>query len=64
MEGFADQQRSLALNQTLDANTDHWAKEHAEIVQRFGRFSHRNEVLARMSTEAEQAFLKAGGFAG
>ncbi len=63
-EDPADQQRSLALNQTLDANTYHWAKEHAEIIQRFGRFPHRNEVLARTSTEAELAFLKAGGFAG
>ncbi|MBO0497090.1 DUF924 family protein [Pseudomonas sp. Marseille-Q1929] len=63
-EDPADQQRSLALNQTLDANTYHWAKEHAEIIQRFGRFPHRNQVLARASTEEEQAFLDKGGFAG
>ena len=63
-EDLADQQRSLALNQTLDANTYHWAKEHAEIIQRFGRFPHRNQVLARASTEEEQAFLDKGGFAG
>ena len=63
-EDPADQQRSLALNQALDANTYHWAKEHAEIIQRFGRFPHRNHVLARSSTEAELAFLKAGGFSG
>ena len=59
-----DQQRSLALNQQLDASTYHWAKEHAEIIQRFGRFPHRNKVLARASTEQEQAFLDKGGFAG
>lgn len=63
-EDPADQQRSLALNQTLDANTYHWAKEHAQIIQRFGRFPHRNQVLARASIEEEQAFLDKGGFAG
>ena len=59
-----DQQRSLALNQQLDASTYHWAKEHADIIERFGRFPHRNGVLGRTSTDEELAFLKAGGFAG
>lgn len=59
-----DQQRSLALNQQLDASTYHWAKEHADIIERFGRFPHRNGVLGRTSTDEERAFLKAGGFAG
>ena len=59
-----DQQRSLVLNQQLDANTYRWAREHADIVQRFGRFPHRNAVLGRAATEQEQAFLKAGGFSG
>lgn len=59
-----DQQRSLALNQQLDANTYHWAKEHADIIEQFGRFPHRNGVLGRTSTDEEFAFLKAGGFAG
>ncbi|MBI6566228.1 DUF924 family protein [Pseudomonas synxantha] len=59
-----DQQRSLTLNQQLDANTYHWAKEHAVIIERFGRFPHRNAVLGRATTAAEQAFLDEGGFAG
>ncbi|WP_025859417.1 DUF924 family protein [Pseudomonas sp. CHM02] len=63
-EDPADQQRSLALNQQLDANTYHWAQEHAEIIERFGRFPHRNEVLARDTTNEERAFLNKGGFAG
>lgn len=63
-EDSADQQHSLALNQHLDANTFHWAKEHAVIIERFGRFPHRNAVLARTSTEQERAFLQSGGFAG
>ena len=33
-------------------------ERHREIVRRFGRFPHRNEVLGRPSTEAEIAFLK------
>ncbi|ANF85929.1 hypothetical protein A7J50_2529 [Pseudomonas antarctica] len=63
-EDPADQQRSVALNQHLDASTRHWANEHANIIQRFGRFPHRNAVLARVTTPQEQAFLQAGGFAG
>ncbi|QXH65358.1 DUF924 family protein [Pseudomonas asgharzadehiana] len=63
-ESPSDQQRSLELNRHLDKNTYHWAKEHANIIERFARFPHRNEVLARVSTPAEQAFLAAGGFAG
>lgn len=59
-----DQQRSLALNQQLDASTYHWAKEHAAIIERFGRFPHRNGVLGRKTTAAEQVFLDEGGFAG
>ncbi|OIN50630.1 hypothetical protein BLL37_23835 [Pseudomonas azotoformans] len=63
-EDPADQQRSLELNRQLDANTFHWAKEHARIIEQFGRFPHRNEVLARATTDAERRFLEAGGFAG
>ncbi|TFF06956.1 DUF924 family protein [Pseudomonas sp. BCA14] len=63
-EDPADQQRSLILNQQLDANTYYWAKEHAEIIERFGRFPHRNALLARETTDEERAFLDKGGFAG
>ncbi|MFL1480380.1 DUF924 family protein [Pseudomonas grimontii] len=59
-----DQQRSLTLNQQLDANTYRWAKQHAQIIERFGRFPHRNAVLARVTTDEERAFLDKGGFAG
>ncbi len=34
-----------------------FAQRHAEIVERFGRFPHRNAVLSRASTPAEIAFL-------
>lgn len=39
-----------------------FAIEHRDIVKRFGRFPHRNNVLGRTSTPDEIAFLKAGGF--
>jgi uncharacterized protein (DUF924 family) len=37
------------------------AAAHAEIVERFGRYPHRNEILERRSTPDEAAFLSAGG---
>lgn len=40
------------------------AKMHMEIIEKFGRFPHRNIVLGRESSAEEQAFLNAGGFSG
>ena len=34
-----------------------YACEHKAIVERFGRFPHRNQVLSRVSTENERRFL-------
>ena len=44
----------------LDGYLD-YARRHQEIVQRFGRFPHRNAVLGRPSTDEETAFLKQPG---
>lgn len=41
-----------------------YAEHHRDIIARFGRFPHRNAILGRESTEAEQAFLAEGGFTG
>ncbi|HRL00918.1 MAG TPA: DUF924 family protein, partial [Vitreoscilla sp.] len=41
-----------------DANTLDFAQRHRDIVAEFGRFPHRNAVLKRDSTMAEQAFLQ------
>ena len=38
-----------------------WATAHKVSIDRFGRFPHRNEVLGRISTEEEVAFLKEPG---
>jgi uncharacterized protein (DUF924 family) len=64
-ENLADQERCVALSrQSADENTLKYAKLHADIIRRFGRFPHRNAVLGRATTPEEQAFLDAGGFAG
>ena len=38
-----------------------YALRHMEVIQRFGRFPHRNETLGRESTPEEVAFLKQSG---
>lgn len=37
-----------------------WAVRHQTVVEKFGRFPHRNEALGRPSTQAEIEFLKGG----
>jgi uncharacterized protein (DUF924 family) len=37
------------------------AEQHRSIIERFGRFPHRNRVLERVSTPEEIAWLRAGG---
>lgn len=37
------------------------AVEHAQVVQRFGRYPHRNAILGRESSPEERAFLAGGG---
>jgi uncharacterized protein (DUF924 family) len=34
------------------------------VIQKFGRFPHRNAMLGRVTTAEEQAFLDEGGFGG
>ncbi|MCS3468223.1 uncharacterized protein (DUF924 family) [Pseudomonas sp. JUb42] len=63
-ENNDDQRLAVQLNQALDPKDFKWAKEHAAIIQRFGRFPHRNALLGRVSTEEELAFLEGGGFSG
>lgn len=38
-----------------------FARQHCEIVARFGRFPHRNKILGRASSPAELEFLKSPG---
>ncbi len=66
-ENLADQDRSVALVRSLhaahpgfDATLD-YALRHREVIQQFGRFPHRNEVLGRATTAAEAKFLQQRG---
>jgi uncharacterized protein (DUF924 family) len=59
-EDRAMQARSLELCRTLGGEALEQAMRHQAIVDRFGRFPHRNAVLGRPSTAAEIEFLKAG----
>lgn len=64
-EAMDDQRRSMQLHGRLTGpDADHWARIHLDIIERFGRFPHRNPALGRVTTPEEQAFLDAGGFAG
>jgi uncharacterized protein (DUF924 family) len=38
-----------------------WSVLHRDVIARFGRFPHRNEVLGRISTAEEIAFLEQPG---
>lgn len=38
-----------------------YADRHRVLIDRFGRFPHRNEVLGRRTTPEETAYLEAGG---
>ena len=60
-ETLEDQERSVALATAMsDEKMLHYAKEHADIIRRFGRFPHRNTILGRLNTAEEEAFLAAG----
>jgi uncharacterized protein (DUF924 family) len=64
-EDLADQDLSLALAQRLGiAIAAEHAARHRDIIRRFGRFPHRNPILGRPMTGAEQRFLDEGGYAG
>ncbi len=38
-----------------------YAKQHLALIERFGRFPHRNHVLGRAPTAEEEAYLAEGG---
>ena len=64
-ELMADQDLSVELTRTRAAEPYlKYAEEHRDIIQRFGRFPHRNNMLGRETTLAERAFLDGGGFSG
>ncbi|WP_226660954.1 DUF924 family protein [Microbulbifer aggregans] len=45
----------------LAQNYYHYAVQHRDVINTFGRFPHRNHALGRKSTTEEQRWLDAGG---
>jgi uncharacterized protein (DUF924 family) len=67
-EALADQVKACELTQPLEAFEEtadayRYAVAHREIIERFGRFPHRNAILGRTSTAEEMEFLKQPGSA-
>ena len=71
-EDIGLQQRSVRLFEALITrappelralfeNFASYARRHRDLIRRFGRFPHRNEMLARPSTPEEVAYLESGG---
>jgi uncharacterized protein (DUF924 family) len=57
-EEMADQNRSIELFDLPGLEQSfRFANHHRDIVQRFGRFPHRNEILGRHSSQDEIAYL-------
>lgn len=71
-EDLADQRRSVELFEQLAGDSPQrwmdaaeefldYAREHQKIIQKFGRFPHRNEILGRESRTEEKKFLNKHG---
>ncbi|NMF85069.1 DUF924 family protein [Nodosilinea sp. P-1105] len=66
-ESLADQNQCVALIEALHQHSPQfeapldYAYRHQQVIQRFGRFPHRNQVLGRTTTPEEAAFLKQPG---
>jgi uncharacterized protein (DUF924 family) len=63
-ENLADQQRATALVASLPDRGDpergenrRYGLPYLDVIERFGRFPHRNTILGRQSTPEELAFL-------
>lgn len=65
-ENLCDQDRAVRLIHTrmpeTGASSAPHAQAHRQIIRDFGRFPHRNDALARHTTQCEQKYLDAGGY--
>ena len=57
-EDRAMQAESVRLFGELGGDGSKWDRHHRDIIERFGRFPHRNDLLGRTSTPEEIEFLK------
>lgn len=65
-ENLEDQKRSVSLFETMkeeDPLGFEYALRHQSVIEKFGRFPHRNKILGRESSPEEEKYLKEfGGF--
>lgn len=69
-EDLAGQEAGVALYEQLADDTTEWpqfrqgflpfARQHRDIIARFGRFPHRNQTLGRENTPDEDEYLSSG----
>ncbi len=58
-EELADQEQALVLYKNLDNEESmKSAIGHHDAIKRFGRFPHRNQMMGRQNTPAEEEYLK------
>jgi uncharacterized protein (DUF924 family) len=61
-EDLDEQDRAVALCEALgNENYLDYAHQHRAVIAQFGRFPHRNAILGRTSTPAEEAYLAEPG---
>ncbi len=65
-ENLDHQRKAVQFFQQLGEHPDSasaikYAIRHMEVIERFGRFPHRNVILGRASTPEEKEFLKKSG---
>jgi uncharacterized protein (DUF924 family) len=65
-ENLEHQHQAVELFSQLPDNPDNaetldYSKRHRAVIERFGRFPHRNKILGRESTPEEVEFLKQPG---
>jgi len=63
-EDLADQQLAVELSPPYGEEFVKYAVIHRDIIEKFGRFPHRNPSLGRETTTEEKGFLEGGGFSG
>ena len=65
-EDIEEQRRSLELfaqfkDDPIAKSYVDYAQKHFDVIEKFGRFPHRNKILSRQSTAAELEFLSQPG---
>lgn len=65
-ENLEHQRKAVQLFEQLRDDPDSascidYAIRHMKVIERFGRFPHRNAILGRTSTPEEKEFLKQPG---